>query len=510
MPDELLPESRATDPCAIVIFGASGDLTHRKLLPALWHLHLEGRLPEGFAIVGMARSPHDDAGFREEARQSVARYARPAAAGPDAWDSFARRLFYLSQPYDDPASYARLGALLSSLEHSHGAGPNALFYLSTPPQGYAEIARQLGASGLTTETPERWARIIVEKPFGSDLASARALNQTLRSVFDENQLYRIDHYLGKETVQNLLVFRFANGIFEPIWNRQYVDHVQISVAEELGVESRGANYDHVGALRDMLQNHLMQVLCLVAMEAPASQSARAVRNEKAKVLEAVRPILPQEVPQYTARGQYAGALLDGAEVRGYLEEPGVADGSRTETYAALRLRVDNWRWAGVPFYIRSGKRMARRVTEVSIVFRSAPHLLFRSFGLNPLERNVLTIRIQPDEGIFLRFGVKVPGAGMNVQTVRMRFNYHETFHVEAAEAYERLLLDCLRGDITLFSREDWIDLSWTLMDPILRAWDVHHDTLPQYPAGSWGPKEADDLLGRDGRNWINPAQEGHG
>ena len=505
MPAEPDAEARAHDPCTVVIFGASGDLAHRKLLPALWQLHRENRLPAGFATVGLARTQKTDDEFRAEIRAALVRHSRSGPPEEELWNGFARRLTYLSRPYDEPATYHSLAEHLNLLNRCHHAGPSVLYYLSTPPQGYEEIVRQLGAAGLTSEAPGRWSRIVVEKPFGSDLESSRALDETLRGVFHEDQIYRIDHYLGKETVQNLLVFRFANGIFEPIWNRQYVDHVQISVAEELGVEGRGQNYDRVGALRDMLQNHLLQVLCLVAMEAPATQNARAVRNEKSKVLEAIRPIREDEVERYAARAQYSiGSLANEEPASGYLQEPGVAPDSRTETYAAIQLRVDNWRWAGVPFYLRSGKRMRRRVTEVSIVFRSAPHLIFRNFGLSPLERNVLTIRVQPDEGIFLRFGVKAPGAGMGVRTVPMAFSYHDTFQVDPPEAYERLLLDCLRGDITLFSRDDWIDHSWTLLDPILRAWAASPGPLPQYPAGSWGPVEADRLLGAPERHWINP------
>jgi glucose-6-phosphate 1-dehydrogenase len=493
------------DSCAVVIFGASGDLTRRKLIPALWNLHREGRLPAGFSVVGMARTPKSDEAFREEAREAVRRYSRYRDVSGEMWDTFAAGLFYHQGTYDEPASYQSLRARLQSLCETRGSCGNHLFYLATPPSGYGEIVEQLGASGLAEQgAGGGWARIIVEKPFGVDLKSARALNACLRAVFREEQIYRIDHYLGKETVQNLLAFRFANGIFEPIWNRRYVDDVQISVAEELGVEGRGAYYEEAGALRDMVQNHLMQVMCLVAMEPPASLRHQAVRNEKVKVLEAVRPILREEVPLATARGQYTAGEVNGVAVPGYREEPGVPPDSRTETYAAVRFMIDNWRWAGVPFYLRSGKRLPRRVTEVAIQFRRAPHLLFRGFGEGRLERNLLIIRIQPNEGIRLRFGVKVPGAGMTIRPVSMAFDYCEEFQAEPPDAYERLLLDCMLGDITLFSRDDWMDLSWQLIDPILNAWAADDRPLPEYPAGTWGPQEACDLLARNDHAWWTP------
>jgi len=498
-------ESRIPDPCAVVIFGASGDLTRRKLLPALWNLFVERRLPEGFAVVGMARSEKSDAGFRGEAREAAERYSRFRQVDADRWERFAANVFYLRGQYDRPESYVELQRLLERLRVERGAGANHLFYQATPPSGYEEIIARLGGAGMAEESRQTaWRRIIVEKPFGSDLESARHLNGLLRQVFKESQVYRIDHYLGKETVQNLLVFRFGNGIFEPVWNRRYVDHVQISVAEELGVEGRGVYYEEAGALRDMLQNHLMQLLCLIAMEPPARLDHRAVRNEKSKVLEAIRPITVEEVPEWAARGQYGPGSANGRAVPGYLEETGVSPESTTETYAAVKFQVDNWRWAGVPFYLRSGKRLPRRVTEVSIHFRRAPLLLFRDYGSLLPDRNVLTLRIQPNEGIRLRFGVKVPGAGMDVRPVTMRFEYAEEFQAEPPEAYERLLLDCMLGDITLFSRDDWMELSWHLIDPILESWAGSKGRLPQYPAGTWGPIEADSLLGRDGRAWWNP------
>ena len=502
---ETAPVRAKPDPCVVVIFGASGDLTRRKLLPALWNLYMEHRLPQQFSIVGMARTPKTHDSFRLEAREAAAKYSRFKSFDATQWDRFAEGIFYTRGQYDDPQSYRDLGTVLGTQCRERRACGNHLYYLSTPPSGYEEIVRQLGAAGLAAEIDGGvWSRIIVEKPFGRDLESARHLNATLKDVFRERQIYRIDHYLGKETVQNLMAFRFANGIFEPVWNHHYVDHVQISVAEELGVEGRGAYYEEAGAMRDMVQNHLMQVMCLIAMEPPARLDARQARNERSKVLEAVRPIAPEDVPAWTACGQYSAGVIGGRPVPGYLEEQGVSPESRTETYAAIKLVLDNWRWAGTPFYLRSGKRMPQRVTEVSIHFRRPPHRLFRDFGDDAPERNVLTIRIQPNEGIRLHFGVKVPGAGMNIRPVTMHFDYAEEFHREPPEAYERLLLDCMIGDITLFSRDDWMELSWELIDPILRAWSDGPGPLPQYPAGSWGPKEADDLLTRDGRAWWRP------
>jgi glucose-6-phosphate 1-dehydrogenase len=486
----------------VVIFGASGDLTRRKLLPALWNLHVENRLPDGFSVVGVARTPKTDESFREEAREAVAKHSRFKEVDPASWDRFAPGLSYLSGQYDDPATYEELKGRLRALCRERRSCGNHLFYLSTPPSGYEEIVHQLGEAGLAARGEEGgWSRIIVEKPFGRDLESAHRLNSKLNSVFQERQIYRIDHYLGKETVQNLLVFRFANGIFEPVWNHRYVDHVQISVAEELGVEGRGAYYEEAGALRDMVQNHLLQVMCLIAMEPPVRYDDRAVRNEKVKILEAIRPISTDEAPLWTARGQYSAGVMKGTPVPGYKEEPGVAPDSGTETYAAVKFLVDNWRWAGVPFYLRTGKRLPSRVTEVTIHFRRAPQLLFRDFGDEAPERNVLTLRIQPNEGIGLRFGVKVPGTGMDIRPVAMEFDYCREFQAEPPEAYERLLLDCMLGEITLFSRDDWMELSWELIDPVLSAWAAEKGPLPQYPAGSWGPAEADALLERDGRAW---------
>ncbi len=493
------------DPCAIVIFGASGDLTARKLIPALWNLFQDGRLPDGFSIIGLARTPKTSEQFRDEMRKAVAEHSRTGEPQADQWSEFAAGLFYLQGQYDRPETYQQLIELLREQCCRRGSCGNQLFYLSTPPSGYDEIIRQLGQAGLAAQGPGSvaggWSRIMVEKPFGRDLASAKRLNAELRREFEEEQIYRIDHYLGKETIQNLLVFRFANGIFEPIWNRRYVDHVQISVAEKLGVEGRGASYEEAGALRDMIQNHLMQMMCLVAMEPPTRLDHRAIGNEKVKVLEAIRPITDGDVACWAARGQYAAGTIDGKPVPGYREEPGVDSRSRTETYAAVKFEIENWRWAGVPFYLRTGKRLPERVTEVSIHFRRAPHLLFNEFGDGAMEKNRLVIRVQPHEGIGLHFRVKVPGAGMQIRPRSMQFDYKDAFETQHPEAYERLLLDGLLGDLTLFNRADWMELSWTLIDPILCAWDQDQQALPQYPAGTWGPEEAYDLIRRDGRKW---------
>lgn len=484
-------------PCSLVLFGASGDLTRRKLIPALWSLHHQGRLGE-FSVIGVARSPGSDQSFRRAAREVLA--AAGAVPGAEVWEDFERRLSYLSGDYSDPGTYVALAARLATAE----PGAGRLYYLSTPPSVYGPIIQGLGQAGLTRPGPGRpgWDRIMVEKPFGRDYASARDLDLQLLEWFDEEQVYRIDHYLGKETVQNLLVLRFANGIFEPLWNRNYVDHVQISVAEQLGVEGRGPSYEQAGALRDMIQNHLLQMLCLVAMEPPASLRFDALGAEKLKVLHATQPLCSGDVCRHAVRGQYVAGDLQGREVPGYLEEPGVAPDSRTETYAALRLTLDNWRWAGVPFFLRTGKRLPERLSEVTIQFRRAPHLLFRGFGDDVVERNRLTIRIQPDEGIHLTFGVKVPGSGLHVESNCMRFRYREAYAAEAPEAYERLLLDCLLGDLSLFNQSAWMELSWRLMDPILQSWAAGDADLRRYRAGTWGPPEAEELLGGRGRSWL--------
>lgn len=494
-----LPRPRAPQPCAIVIFGATGDLTRRKLIPALFRMAREGLLPASLAIVGYARSEGDADRLRENFRKAL-----KIDEGDTIWQRFAQNVFYHRAGYDDPAGFRGLGELLAQLDRERGTAGNRLFYLATPPGVAAEIARHLGEAGLVPVPREGgpWARLVVEKPFGHDLASAAELNRRLAAVFDESQIFRIDHYLGKETVQNLLVFRFANRLFEPLWNQGHVDHVQITVSESLGVEGRGGYFEEAGILRDMVQNHLMQLLCLVGMEPPAVLEADAIRDEKVQLLRSIRPIRPQEAASMTTRGQYGPGWVNGAEVPGYRSEAGVAPDSRTETYVALRLWVDNWRWAGVPFYLRAGKRLPKRVTEIAVEFKSVPRILFNRDPETPLAPNVLAIRIQPDEGISLRFAAKVPGLAVRIQPVRMEFNYSAAFGVEPPEAYERLLLDALLGDSTLFTRRDEVEAAWSIIDPILEGWqrDTTAD-LPIYAAGTWGPEAADAFIRADGRQW---------
>jgi len=492
---------RTPEPCTMVIFGATGDLTSRKLVPALYNLARERRLPGGFSVVGFARREWDDAFFRQTLLEGVNDNSRSGAAEPQLWDSFAEGISYHRSSFDDPAGYASLAERLDAIDRQRGTGGNRVFYLATPPESYATIVRQIGEHGLNRSPNGGWTRIIIEKPFGRDLDSARALNQELLAVFDERQIFRIDHYLGKETVQNILVFRFANGIFEPIWNRNFIDHVQITVAESIGVEDRGGYYDSSGAMRDMIQNHLTQLLTLTAMEPPVGYDADAVRDEKVKVLRAVHPIAPEEVAQHTVRGQYGPGSVSGKPIPGYPEERGVAAASQTETFVALKLFIESWRWAGVPFYLRSGKALPRRVSEIAIQFRTVPTMLFADTPMNDIEPNVLAIKIQPDEGITLKFGSKVPGQSQ-IRPVTMDFRYGTSFGVASPEAYERLLLDCMLGDSTLFTRRDEVEASWGLITPILHGWaQGPAQPFPNYDAGTWGPAAADEFLARDGRAW---------
>jgi len=502
--DLRLPQ--APEPCTLVVFGASGDLTRRKLVPAIYDLAAERHLPGGFSLLGVARSPMSDEQFRERMHSGVEEFAR-SPADSAVWEQFAASLSYLAMDYGDPEGYRRLAQTLERLAKERGSGGNALYYLATPPGAFPEIIRQLGEAGLARPASAgRWARIVVEKPFGRDLASALSLNRLLQDTFGEEQVYRIDHYLGKETVQNILVFRFANGIFEPVWNRSFVDHVQITVAESIGVEDRGSYYEQAGALRDMVQNHLMQLLALVAMEPPASLAPASVREEKAKLVRAIRPVTAEQAAQCAVRGQYGPGSVAGAPVPGYRQEKGVAPDSRSETYAALRLQVDNWRWAGVPFYLRSGKRLPRRVSEIAVRFRLPPLQLFPQTPADQVEPNLLAFRIQPDEGISLKFEAKLPGQELHVRPVNMEFRYGTSFGVSVPEAYETLLLDAMHGDPTHYASGEMVETCWALFEPILEAWAATPPSgWPNYEAGTWGPTEADALFASDGssdgRGW---------
>ena len=491
-----LRTERTPPPCVLIIFGASGDLTHRKLLPALWTLAEEQQLAPGFSIVGISRTPKTHEQFRGDFRETLGSIASDDEA---ALDEFLEGLFYLPGNIDHPDMYRQLDALLKQIDRDRGAGGNRIFYLSTQPSFFPRIIEQLGEAGLANRTAEGdgWTRIVVEKPFGRDFETARTLNQVIAGGFDERQVYRIDHYLGKETVQNLMVLRFANTIWEPIWNRRYVDHVQITVAERVGVEGRGGYYEEAGLLRDMIANHLLQLLTIVAMEPPVAFDADAVRDEKVKVLRAVRPFTPERIETDTVRGQYGPGFSAAEQVPGYRQEEKVSPQSATETYAALRFFVDNWRWRDVPFLLRSGKRLPKRVSEIAIQFKPVPHMLFEACS-----PDVLTIRIQPDEGIALQFDAKVPGPQMRQRPVLMDFRYGTSFGVAPAEAYQRLLLDVMLGDSTLFARRDEVEAAWRIVDPILETWAATApQDFPNYEAGSWGPSSADALLGAEDRRW---------
>jgi glucose-6-phosphate 1-dehydrogenase len=468
-------------------------------MPALYNLALQRLLPPAFAVVGTARGALTDDEFRARMRDAVATHSRTRPLNEEVWRSFAEHLRYV--PVKDEAGYASLASALGRLDAELGTQGNRLFYLATPPRSYAGIVGAIGGSGLLGAG---WSRVVVEKPFGNDLRSAIDLSERIHDVFSEEQIFRIDHYLGKETVQNVLVLRFANGIFEPLWTRQYVDHVQITVAESLGLEERAEYYDAAGAIRDVVQNHLLQLLALVAMEPPVNFDANAVRDEKVKVLRAIRPIPAEAVAERAVRGQYAGGFIEGTRVRGYREEEGVAQLSETETYVALKLFVDNWRWEGTPFYLRTGKRLPKRATEIAIQFRIAPHQVFSREAAAGLEPNTLVLRIQPDEGISLKFGAKVPVQGIRIRSVNMDFVYGASFMVDAPDAYETLVLDALRGDATLFTRRDEVEQQWAFVDPILAGWHEGRQELASYAAGTWGPEQADAIIARDGRSWRRP------
>ena len=497
-----LSEYRSADPALMVIFGATGDLSGRKLLPALYNLARNRLLPAGFALVGAALDDTSEDRFRELAAQHIREHSRTQPVDEQTLQAFVMDLSYLHLDFGDAGGFHRLGQRLAELDAARHTGGNVVFYCATPPATYRTISEQLRQAGLNHGSGYR--RIIVEKPFGSDLRSARDLNKVLRRAFPEDAIYRIDHYLGKETVQNILAFRFANSIFEPVWNCQHVDHVQITVAEPLGVERRGPYYEQAGALRDIVQNHALQLLTLVAMEPPVALEAGATRDEKVKVLRAIRPLSPDEVYVRTVRGQYTEGWVMGEKVPGYRQEARVAPDSQAETYAALRCQVDNWRWAETPFYIRTGKRLPKQVTEIRVQFKRPPHLTFGREATRELEPNAITLRIQPEEGISLRFGAKVPTAGLVISSVNMDFLYASSFLVDAPDAYERLLLDCMLGDPTLFTRSDEVEAAWTLMDCVEEVWRQGSPPLEMYEAGTWGPPGADRLLEEDGRKWHKP------
>jgi glucose-6-phosphate 1-dehydrogenase len=503
-------QAKRGDRCVLVIFGGAGDLAKRLLIPALYNLRRAGLLPEDFAVIGVARTEKDDESFRRDFRDSLRKFADGKVVEDD-WNWLAGRISYLKGDFDDPAAYKKLAQLLSKTDKSHNTGGSYLFYLATPPQVFGTIVRQLGDASLVREAEGQWRRVIIEKPFGSDLPSAEALNRDILGVLAESQIYRIDHYLGKETVQNILVFRFANGIFEPLWNRNHIDHVQITVTEALGVEQRGKFYDATGALRDMVPNHLFQLLTLTAMEPPTCFGAEAVRSEKAKVLEAVRPFGPEDARRNVVRAQYGAGVIDGKKIEPYRRAANVAPDSVTETYVALKLAIDSWRWAGVPFYLRTGKALAARRSEIAIQFKQAPFALFRDTPVDRLTPNIMVLQIQPEEGMTLRFSAKIPGPNVHMDGVEMKFNYTDHFKAAPSTGYETLIYDCMIGDATLFQRADNIEAGWRVVQPALDAWAKDGVAeLPLYPAGSAGPAEADALLARDGRHWrpINGDDDG--
>jgi glucose-6-phosphate 1-dehydrogenase len=505
-----LRHERMPEPCTMVICGATGDLTHRKLAPALYNLMLGGFLPPEFTVVGFARRNLSDEDFQDGLLESINRHSRNRPAKPSIWESFSRGITYHQGEFTDPSAFRSLAALLDRIDRDRGTSGNRLFYLAVPPALYPDIVQHLAGAGLTGSedsggSARGWSRVIVEKPFGYDVESARALNREIGRYFNEDQIYRIDHYLGKETVQNLAVFRFGNGLFEPIWNRRYIDNVQITVAETVGVEGRGEFYDQTGALRDIVQNHVLQLLAMFAMEPPVDFAADDLRDEKLKVLRAVKPMAPEEVAAAVVRGQYVTGWVEGEKMSSYRDAPEVDPRSETETYVALRLGIDSWRWAGIPFYLRTGKALPSRVTEIAVQFKRAPLALFARAGTGQIDPNILAIRVQPDEGILVRFGAKVPGPGLQIRNVNMDFRYGSSFAVDSPDAYETLILDAMIGDASLFTRGDEVERAWEILDPILEAWQSGiGGPLHFYPAGSWGPPAADELLERDGREWRHP------
>ena len=489
----------------LTIFGASGDLARRKLIPSIFHLYLQDLLPDNFALLGTGRKQFTDESFREHMKQALVNFSGNDA-GPHAEKNFLECLYYVPIDTADPADYARLKNKLDELGRLLKTRNNHIFYLATPPSLYAKVANGLAGQGLTSN-PNGWRRIIMEKPFGYDLASSRELNRQLGEVFDEEQIYRIDHYLGKETVQNIMVTRFSNAIFEPVWNRNFVHHVEITASESIGVGSRGGYYEGSGALRDMFQNHMLQLVALVAMEPPVWANSGSIRNEIVKVLESLRPFSDDDLQHHVIRGQYTESRIRGETARGYRQETGVDPESRTETYVGIKFFIDNWRWKGVPFYVRTGKRLPLRVTEIVVHFQPTPHHIFSGQKTGETNYNELIIRIQPDEGLLIKFGMKVPGAGYKVQTVNMDFLYSDLSDTYLPSAYERLLHDCMLGDATLYARGDAVECAWGFVDPILKHWEQHPDlALYGYPAGTWGPREADDLIEEKGLTWRYPGK----
>jgi glucose-6-phosphate 1-dehydrogenase len=491
------------DPTIFVIFGAGGDLTWRKLIPALYNLHLDDWMPEHMIVLGLDRVEMSDEQFRKRLQEGVDKNSRRGKVDKKLWNAFAQNLYYRQADFEDDKSFKNLAKRLTEIEKDWDTEANKIFYLAVPPGLVENMARRLGNAKLYEDRQR--ARIVVEKPFGRDLQTAGKLNETLADIFLESQIYRIDHYLGKETVQNILAFRFGNTLFEPLWNRHYIDHIQITVAESVGVEHRGGYYDRAGALRDMIQNHLLQILCLIAMEAPVSFNGNEIRNKKVDVMHAIRPIPFEQINDFAVRGQYAAGRIEAERVQAYREEPDVAKDSLTETYAALKLFVDNWRWQGVPFYLRTGKRLPAKISEVAIQFRPVPHQTFPAAALMDWRPNRLLLAIQPHEGIFLRFEVKHPGLTMHLSPVLMQFYYREAFQADPPEAYETLLLDVMRGDTALFMRADQTEAGWQVLSPILQAWEkIKPFSFPNYPAGTWGPEEAEILIAQDGRSWVMP------
>jgi glucose-6-phosphate 1-dehydrogenase len=493
--------NRIAGPSGLIIFGVTGDLSRKKLMPAVYDLANRGLLPPGFALIGFARRDWVDQDFAKVVHDSVREHARTPFS-EEVWQQLSEGIRFVQGEFDDDDAFDRLKETIELLDAKRGTNGNHAFYLSIPPKAFPLVCKQLSRSGLADPKPDQFRRVVIEKPFGSDLKTARELNAVVESVFPADSVFRIDHYLGKETVQNILALRFANQMYEPLWNSNYIDHVQITMAEDIGVGGRAGYYDGIGAARDVIQNHLLQLLALTAMEEPVSFDAADLRAEKEKVLKAVR--LPKDLGKYTARGQYAGGWQGGEEVLGFLEEDGMNPKSVTETYAAMRLDINTRRWAGVPFYLRAGKRLGRRVTEIAVVFKRAPQQLFAADQTSALGQNALVIRVQPDEGVTIRFGSKVPGAGMQVRDVTMDFGYGHAFTEASPEAYERLILDVLLGDPPLFPRHEEVELSWKILDPIEEFWAKQKGKVEQYRPGTWGPASADKMLAQDGREWRIP------